>query len=327
METCIRDSQFVFLICTPSFAEKANKGVGGVGHEKSIVTGELFLGAPPETKFVPVIRRGSPESALPTYLKSKVFVDMRDDDQFVICSEDIVRHVYDVPVFVRPSLGQKPTFVASTTPRFDLALRRKQQKPSDHKRNFDLKRFKELRDYAYKSDGLNLDSDDAARWAEERMNDSALFDLDRYKKLRDFAYLANGLDLDAEDAAQWATERMKDGPEFDLARFKKLRDFAYLAYGLDLDAEDVAQWATERMGDGPEFDLARFKELRDFAYLADGLDLDAEGAAQWATERMKDGSEFDLMRFKELRDFAYSADGLNLDPEDAAKWALSRLKD
>src|SRR5712692_1160770 len=45
MESSIRESDCVLLICTPSFPRKANEGHGGVGYEKTIVTGELFHSA------------------------------------------------------------------------------------------------------------------------------------------------------------------------------------------------------------------------------------------------------------------------------------------
>ena len=35
METSIRDSDFVLLVCSPSFAQKANSGKGGVGYEQN----------------------------------------------------------------------------------------------------------------------------------------------------------------------------------------------------------------------------------------------------------------------------------------------------
>jgi hypothetical protein len=73
MEECVRDSNFVLLICTPTFAEKANKGLGGVGYEKSIVTGEIFTKRSQDTKFIPILRSGSASYALPSYLQSKVF--------------------------------------------------------------------------------------------------------------------------------------------------------------------------------------------------------------------------------------------------------------
>lgn len=56
METCIRESDFVLLVCTPNFAQKANAGKGGVGYEKTIVTGEIFQEVASEKKFVPLLR-------------------------------------------------------------------------------------------------------------------------------------------------------------------------------------------------------------------------------------------------------------------------------
>lgn len=42
METSIRESSFVLLVCSPEFAVKANTSSGGVGYEKGIVSGEIF---------------------------------------------------------------------------------------------------------------------------------------------------------------------------------------------------------------------------------------------------------------------------------------------
>src|SRR4030042_3356372 len=42
METCIRECSYVLLVCTPAFAMKADKGEGGTGYEKQIVTGEIY---------------------------------------------------------------------------------------------------------------------------------------------------------------------------------------------------------------------------------------------------------------------------------------------
>src|SRR5260370_24888633 len=82
MEQSIRDSNYVLLICTPTFAKKANRGLGGVGYEKNIVSGEIFTKRSIDTKFVPIIRMGAPESSLPSYLQSKVFVDFRESVVF-----------------------------------------------------------------------------------------------------------------------------------------------------------------------------------------------------------------------------------------------------
>ena len=77
METCIRESDFVLLVCTPIFAQKANVGLGGVGYEKGIVTGEIFADAASPKKFVPLLRKGNPRDSLPSYLKSRVYIDFK----------------------------------------------------------------------------------------------------------------------------------------------------------------------------------------------------------------------------------------------------------
>src|SRR5713226_7260585 len=95
MERSISDSQYVLLVCTPVFAQKANLRKGGVGYEQSVVTGEIFeRGLATEKKFVPVLRRGDPNAALPTFLKSRVFVDFRSDDRFDGSIETLLRHLH-----------------------------------------------------------------------------------------------------------------------------------------------------------------------------------------------------------------------------------------
>jgi hypothetical protein len=115
MERSVRESDFVLLVCTPKFAEKADGGHGGVGYEKQIVTGEIFNGARPD-KFVPVLRAGDAKAALPSYLKSKLFVDFRDDARFAASMEQLLRHVFGEPAFAAPPLGQRPKFEAHMAP-------------------------------------------------------------------------------------------------------------------------------------------------------------------------------------------------------------------
>ena len=65
------------LVCTPIFAQKANVGLGGVGYEKGIVTGEIFANAASPKKFVPLLRKGDSKDCLPSYLKSRVYIDFK----------------------------------------------------------------------------------------------------------------------------------------------------------------------------------------------------------------------------------------------------------
>jgi formylglycine-generating enzyme required for sulfatase activity len=108
METSVRKSKFVLLVCTPNFAQKADAGAGGVGYEKAIVTGEIFTGKAEETKFVPLLRDGDAKESLPSYLGSRLFTDFRDDSLFETKLEELLRHFHDEPLYTPPPIGPKP---------------------------------------------------------------------------------------------------------------------------------------------------------------------------------------------------------------------------
>lgn len=113
MEKCIRDSIITLIICTPNYAEKANKGKGGVGYETIIITGEIYYKIGSPTKFVPIIRTGEPKMALPSYLKNRKFIDFRCNAKFDEKLEELLRHIHQQPKYVKPSIGQKPKFEPS----------------------------------------------------------------------------------------------------------------------------------------------------------------------------------------------------------------------
>jgi hypothetical protein len=118
METSVRESDYVLLVCTPSFAAKANAGSGGVGYEKTVVSGELFYANGKPGKFVPILRLGEPAQALPSYLLSKVFVDFRDDANFERSCEELLQHLHGITRYLRPPLGPTPVLGKDRHPTF-----------------------------------------------------------------------------------------------------------------------------------------------------------------------------------------------------------------
>lgn len=121
METSVRESDFVLLVCTAKFAEKANSGKGGVGYETSIVTGEIYSESTSDTKFVALLREGGPNDSLPSFLKSKAYLDFRSDDNFDKNIEALLRHIFKEPKYVRPPLGKKPNFNIGQEHKIDSA--------------------------------------------------------------------------------------------------------------------------------------------------------------------------------------------------------------
>jgi len=117
MEEAIRDSDCILLICTPNFAKKSNAGIGGVGYEKTIVTGEIFQGINQPEKFVPILRLGTADESLPSYLKSKVFANFTDDRLFNENFLELLRHIHKSPAYSPPPIGPKPiSFLSNENP-------------------------------------------------------------------------------------------------------------------------------------------------------------------------------------------------------------------
>lgn len=119
METSIRESDFVLLVCTPNFAQKANKGLGGVGYEKSIVTGEIFENESSDKKFIPILKNGTIKESLPSYLQSKAYIDFRSNKKFDSNLKTLLRHFFKSPKYKRPPLGKKPNFSESNEQTMD----------------------------------------------------------------------------------------------------------------------------------------------------------------------------------------------------------------
>lgn len=108
MERSVTDSDFVILICTPSYALKANSRDGGVGYEATIITGELAKKIN-QGKFIPVLRDGDWDSSLPIWIKTKVGVDLRDSPYSNEQYQELLRTLHNEPLRP-PPVGPKPLF-------------------------------------------------------------------------------------------------------------------------------------------------------------------------------------------------------------------------
>lgn len=80
----INKCDYVLFLCTPTYQEKADKGVGGVKYEKNIITAELYEKGN-ERKFIPVLFSGIWNESLPIWAKGKLGIDYREesDKEFI----------------------------------------------------------------------------------------------------------------------------------------------------------------------------------------------------------------------------------------------------
>ena len=108
MESEIRDSDFVILVCTPLYAEKSNIPRGGVGYEKNIISAEMLQANDLRPKFIPILRKGTFDDALPTYLGSKYAIDFREAQNQSNALDELLRAIYKQPHPDKPPLGINP---------------------------------------------------------------------------------------------------------------------------------------------------------------------------------------------------------------------------
>jgi len=120
MEKMVTDQEIkkVIIVCDRIYAEKADKRKGGVGTETQIISKEIYEKVQ-QDKFVAVIaekdKLGNPY--LPTYYKSRIYIDLSEPDKYTENFERLVRWIYDRPLYTKPELGQKPTFLSGSESR------------------------------------------------------------------------------------------------------------------------------------------------------------------------------------------------------------------
>lgn len=106
MEQNLARASRVLMICTERYVEKANGGVGGVGYEKMIVTADLLkrIGS---NRVIPIVRQAG-SVKLPTFLGTKMYIDLSTDDLFESGMDQLLRELLSAPLFVKPPVGTDP---------------------------------------------------------------------------------------------------------------------------------------------------------------------------------------------------------------------------
>lgn len=107
MEHAVTDSDRVLMICTELYVRKSDEGVGGVGYEAMIVTGEIIrnLGT---SKFIPVIRQNDGKSLLPKPVSTRFYCNLSEDQKFDEEFETLLRELHQIPTLKKPPLGKNP---------------------------------------------------------------------------------------------------------------------------------------------------------------------------------------------------------------------------
>ncbi len=114
MEQSVTNSDYVLIICTPTYKEKSDARKGGVGYEGHIISGELFAKGN-DRKFIPVLRKGDVTTALPVSLIEKLAIDLKDGKHYDTNFNDLVTTLKGISK--KPAVKTATPTVNNTTTR------------------------------------------------------------------------------------------------------------------------------------------------------------------------------------------------------------------
>lgn len=78
MESAIRESDYVLIVCTPKYKVKADRRSGGTGYEGDVITAETFTTGN-HRKFIPILRDGTWLDAAPSLVRGKYYINLVGD--------------------------------------------------------------------------------------------------------------------------------------------------------------------------------------------------------------------------------------------------------
>lgn len=107
----------VLIILDKKYTERANNRSGGVGTETTIISGKVYESATQE-KFIPIVaeRDENGNAFLPTYLGTRIYIDLSDELEFEAAYEQLLRQIYEAPLLSRPKLGSAPKYLFNDSP-------------------------------------------------------------------------------------------------------------------------------------------------------------------------------------------------------------------
>ena len=138
MEKMVTDPEIrkVILVCDKAYVDKADGRSGGVGTEAQIISGEIYA-KQAQDKFVAIVteRDGAGRAYLPAYYRSRIYIDLSDASKYSENFDRLLRWAYDQPLYHKPEIGNKPSFLAEETASAVLATSSRFKRAVDSVRN------------------------------------------------------------------------------------------------------------------------------------------------------------------------------------------------
>ena len=116
MEKMVTDPQVthVLVVCDKAYSNKADAKKAGVGTESQIISREVYEKIE-QSKFIPLVCEFSEnrEPFLPTFFKSRIWIDFSSLERVNENWEQLVRALYGKPIHQKPQLGVPPTYITT----------------------------------------------------------------------------------------------------------------------------------------------------------------------------------------------------------------------
>ncbi|MBC1433765.1 TIR domain-containing protein [Listeria rocourtiae] len=115
MESMVTSKEIdkVLIICDRGYKEKADDRTGGVGTETQILTPKIY-GDVSQEKFIPIVSERNEETNeeyVPTFIESRVYIDLSSPSIFDENYEQLLRTIYEAPSLTKPKIGATPTWL------------------------------------------------------------------------------------------------------------------------------------------------------------------------------------------------------------------------
>lgn len=114
MERMVTDKSVthVLVVCDKDYSQKADARKAGVGTESQIISKEVYDKVD-QSKFIPIVCEfaDNGEPFLPTFLKSRIWIDFSTPEALNENWERLIRLLYGKPFHIKPKLGKPPTYV------------------------------------------------------------------------------------------------------------------------------------------------------------------------------------------------------------------------
>ena len=107
MQKGISEADRVVLVCSSAYVSKSEKGIGGVGYERLIVTAEVVQSID-ATKFLPILRGSNPAKKIPVFLGPRLYIDFENDGDYDAKIVELAREIHGAPAISKPALGPNP---------------------------------------------------------------------------------------------------------------------------------------------------------------------------------------------------------------------------